>query len=364
MKFKIALFILALAFFLLFLSSCEQDLPEKRQLVRHERKDMVLLAGGDLICASYVEVAIRKYGSDYPFKKIQKYIDKADIAFANLECVISDRGRVRSSDPRKINYDATPAVMETISSSGFDVFSIANNHVYDMGADGVKRFRELLGETDLYFGGAGKNIKEASMPEIIKVNGLTIAFLFYNSTGFNFCAGNKRSGYNCMPFKKKKEALEILSKDIKKIKNADIKILTIHWGKNYNIVTSKEQREFAHAAVDMGIDIILGHSSHLFHGIEIYKDKPILYDMGDLLVSNPDYWDTRSFLYYIHILDGKFSHLEMVPIYIPNSQVRIAEGLLADEIIWRKRNLSSLLGTSLTVKDGRAFIYLSEGVAE
>ena len=314
---------------------------------------MVLLAGGDLICASYVENAIKKYGIEHPFIKVKEHIEKADIAFANLECVISDKGEKRK---KQTSYGASLISLKSVLYSGIDVFSIANNHVYDMDKTGLLRMRELLDRSPVLYGGSGKDLNEASEPVQVQVNGLRVAFLFYNSTGFNFCAGKKKAGINCLPFEEKEKALEILKSDIKKTGNADITILSIHWGPNYSADTSQSQIDFAHAAVDMGIDIVLGHSAHVFHGIEIYKGKPILYDMGDLLINDDDDWDTRSFLYNILISNGKISQLQLVPVYMPNSQIRIAEGILADEIISRFIGLSDRFKTPVKKENGKIII--------
>lgn len=356
---SVLFFLSVLLSFMFF--SCEQKTSfKKREFIKNDSKDMVLFAGGDLVCASHVENAIKVYGYEYPFLKVKEFIEKADLAFANLECVVSDRGSVRSSDPKKINYNASPNVLESLHYSGIDVFSIANNHVYDVGSTGLKRFRELLDKTSQYYGGAGKDINEAASPVIINVNGLKIGFIFYNSTGFNFCASKESDGYNCINFVDTKQALSTLKRDFSKIKNTDIQILSIHWGQNYTTEPSKEQKAFAHMAVDHGVDVFLGHSAHLFHGIEIYKGIPILYDLGDLLVDKHDGWDVRSFLFYIQIKNGKPSGLELFPIYIPDSQIRVAKGIMADEIISRMTLLSKQFGTEIVSEDGKINIEIKK----
>ncbi|HPS28988.1 MAG TPA: CapA family protein [bacterium] len=347
------IFIVFAVFLSCKLVSCNSDPVNKRKFVKNDSKDMVLLAGGDLVCASYVENAIKKYGIEYPFAKVKEQIEKADIAFANLECVISDKGDFRS---KKINYGASLISLDSILYSGIDVFSIANNHVYDMDKTGLLRMRELLDRSPVFYGGSGKDLNEASEPVQVEVNGLKIAFLFYNSTGSNFCADKKTAGINCLPFENKEKALKTLKSDVKKTNKADIIILSVHWGPNYNTNTSSAQMEFAHAAIENGVDIILGHSAHIFHGIEIFNNKPIIYDMGDFLINDDDDWDSRSFLYNIYISDGKISQLELVPVYMPNSQIRVAEGILADEIISRFIGLSDRFKTPVKTENGKIII--------
>ena len=75
----VALILLFTVFF-----SCNSDNSQKRNFVKNDSRNMVLLAGGDLICASYVENAIKKYGIEHPFIKVKEHIEKADIAFAKI----------------------------------------------------------------------------------------------------------------------------------------------------------------------------------------------------------------------------------------------------------------------------------------
>lgn len=269
---------------------------------------------------------------------------------------MSDKGEKRK---KKINYGATPAVLESVIYSGIDVFSISNNHVYDMGEAGLLRMIGLLEDSPLYYGGSGTDIRTAGKPVTVTVNGLKIAFLFYNSTGFQYCAGEKKAGYSCLDHKDFEKYTEQLKADINKIKDADVKIISFHWGDNYTTGPDDAQIRFAHTAIDSGIDIILGHSAHIFHGIEIYKNKPVLYDMGDLLVDKYDDWDTKSFIYYLTFSKKSFSKIELIPVYMPNSQIRVAEGFLAQEIIRRMSALSASFGTEFKIEDGKMILEIS-----
>ncbi|HQI04891.1 MAG TPA: CapA family protein [bacterium] len=322
---------------------------------------IVIAAAGDLVVARSLDAEIKKQGDEYPFLKIKDHLDKADIAFANLESVVADNAELRSKDPKKINYNAPSSVMGVLTKSGFDVFSIANNHIFDLGKDGISEFKGLLDKTDLLYGGAGMNYEEASKPLTLKVKGLDVAFLFYNSTGgLNHCAVKKKAGYNCMPVKNMKKALQILKKDLKKVKKANYKILTLHWGDNYKSEPTDEMIEFAHKAIDMGVDLILGHSAHIFHGIEIYKNKPILYDMGDIFLKKSGGWDTRSFIFNINVKNGMTKSIELFPTYIERNQVLLAEGKIAEENIKRMVDLSKKFNTRMKVEKDRVVIHIPQ----
>ncbi len=322
-----------------------------------QSRGIVIAAAGDLVVARSLDAVTKEHGDEYPFLKIKDHLDKADIAFANLESVVADNAKIRSKDPKKINYNAPSSVMGVLVKSGFDVFSIANNHIFDLGKKGLSEFRGLLDKTGLHYGGAGKNLRQASKPIKIKVKGLETAFLNYNSAGgLNFCAKKKKAGYNCLPLDDKERSLKILAGDLKKIKNSDYKILSIHWGDNYKTAPTQEMKEIARAAIDMGFDLILGHSAHLFHGIEIYKGKPILYDMGDIFLRKSGGWDTRSFIFNINVKNGKTESIELFPTYIKNNQVLFAQGEIAKENIKRMVELSKQFNTEMKVEGERAVI--------
>lgn len=350
---------------IILISGCDKKnsngtTPVAKTFRKHSKKDMVLAAGGDFICAREFDKTVKEKGPDYSFVKAKEHFKNADLSFANLECVVSDTAKLRSKDPKKINYNAPSTVMPALKNSGFDIFSIANNHTFDLGKKGLSDFREHLKKAGLLFGGAGKNYKEASKPVVVQVNDLKVAFLFYNSTGSNFCADKKNPGYNCIRFWKKDEAIKRLNKNLRSIKDADLVFLSIHWGKNYRKEPTQEQIDFAHAAIDAGVDAILGHSSHIFQGIEVYKKKPILYDMGDVFLKKTDSWDTRSFFFNVNVENAEIKSLELFPIFMNDTQIRFAEGMISNDIMRRFYKHSKRFGTKIKRKSGNLIIEMDQ----
>jgi len=350
------LFMISIVF---LIQSCKKD-DGRKNFISHNKKSIRLSAGGDFICARDFHKTVEDNGPYYSFIKVKEHLKNSDISFANLECVVSDTATLRSSDPNKVNYNAPSSIMPALKNSGFDIFSIANNHTFDLGKKGLSDLRDHLKEANLLFGGAGKDAKEAEKPLIIKVNGLKTAFLFYNSTGSNFCAKKKRAGYNCMPVYKKKKSLEKLKKDLQKVKGADLIVLSIHWGKNYKSEPVQEHIDFAHAAIDAGVDAILGHSSHIFQGIEVYKNRPILYDMGDVFLKKADNWDTRSFIYDLVVENSKIKSVELLPIFMNDTQIRFAEGMIANDIISRFYKYSKRFKTKIRRKGHQMIIEMDQ----
>jgi poly-gamma-glutamate synthesis protein (capsule biosynthesis protein) len=112
---------------------------------------------------------------------------------------------------------------------------------------------------------------------------------------------------------------------------------------------------FAHQLIDAGVDILHGHSAHLFQGVEIYKGKLIFYDTGDFVddyMVDPLLRNDLSFLFIIVAELQKPLSFRLVPVLISQFQVNRAQGEEAEFTRQRMVQLSLELGTSLTIKNG------------
>ncbi len=127
---------------------------------------------------------------------------------------------------------------------------------------------------------------------------------------------------------------EYIKEEMQKVKRqGDIGILSIHWGGNWGYDIPSEQIEFAHRLIDRaGIDIIHGHSSHHVKGIEVYRDRLILYGCGDFLndyegIGGFDYYRSDLGLMYFVKMDGisgSLAEIDMIPTQIRHFRVNRA----------------------------------------
>lgn len=229
-------------------------------------------------------------------------IRQSDIAFCQLEAPISEKyGYLQThawGPPR-----SHPRTIEAFSDAGFNVISYASNNAMDWGPDCFLDTIENLRKSGIQVVGAGKNIVEARKPVIIEVKGTRIGFLAYCSIILaGFAAGPNKPGiapmwawtvYHQVEHDQPGTPCEILTfadrndlqamiEDIKKLRpQVDVLAVSHHWGIHFIPATiAMYQPEVAHAAIDAGADIILGHHPHLLKGIEIYKGKGIFYSMN------------------------------------------------------------------------------------
>ena len=125
-------------------------------------------------------------------------------------------------------------------------------------------------------------------------------------------------------------------------------VLSLHWGANMVERPPRPFRRFARAALDRGVDMIHGHSAHIFQGVEVHHGKPILYDTGEALddyAIDPVLRNDRSFIILADLEDARVRALRLVPILLRGTQVGLARGRDFEETCRRMQMLSAEMGT-------------------
>jgi len=242
------------------------------------------------------------------FANVADVLRSADITFAQLEQMYSDKG---CPGPIHASY-SNPINISAFSHIGLDVAGLAGNHALDWGAEALLDTIRRLREAGIGVLGAGANLDEARQPLIFEKNGCKIAFLGYCCTGpEGYEATHSKPGFApvrvwtlykqldyqpgtpplvvTFPYK---EDMDDMIADIRKVKTrADVVIVSIHWGIHFQPVSIPDYEfEVGHAAIDAGADLILGHHPHLLKGIEIYKGKVIFHSLGNFALElNPEW---------------------------------------------------------------------------
>jgi len=240
---------------------------------------------------------------------ITPVLRQADIRLGQCERVYSERGQPPqfAYGPGGQHTRLHPRFASVWKAAGIDVVSLASNHAMDWGPDAlidtIDMFREM-GKTVI---GAGRDEEEARKPALIERNGVRIAILAYCSVlRDGQAAGKGKTGIASMrahtryapeefqpgsppkiftePYK---EDLDALQADIRKAKQqADVVLVTIHWGLRLVAKTiCTYQPPVAHAAIDAGADLIIGHHAHSIKAIENYKGKVCFYSIGNFMTT-------------------------------------------------------------------------------
>ncbi len=277
-------FIISLGLFLLietyrFPKSIDYSEPRVDELI--EEKTITLILVGDIMLDRGVEYMVEKQGNGdfrFPFLKIAKELQKANLLFGNLEGVISDKGiKVGSIYSFRVN----PEAIEGLSFAGFNVLSLANNHTFDYTREALEDCLVKLNNTGIDYIGAGFTEKEAYSPLIKKIKDTKIAFLAYTNLGpETWKAGEKNSGIAWISEKN----FEKIKKDIENAKSqADILIVSLHSGEEYSNEPTQFQIDFSKMAIETGADLIVGHHPHVIQRNEKYKNGYIFYSLGNFI---------------------------------------------------------------------------------
>lgn len=298
---------------------------------------MVLLAlMGDVMLGRLVDEDTAQLPMSYVWGDTLSILQKADFRLINLETTLTS---CEKAVPKVFNFRARPTRVHSLTEAHIDVVNLANNHSLDFGFNGLFETLETLDKAHVKRVGAGKNADEARRPVILNRGSISIGILGCTDNEPGWIAGEDKPGVHYVDIADPKS----LIRDVKELrKRVDFVILTIHWGPNMREHPDALFIKFAHMMIDNGVDIIHGHSAHIFQGVEFYKNKLILYDTGDFIDDyrvDPVLRNDRSFLFLIEVSKQKIEHLFLIPILISNHQANLAKG---EDFEWAKSRMQQL----------------------
>jgi poly-gamma-glutamate synthesis protein (capsule biosynthesis protein) len=273
MKFKISIyFCLSLIIF----SACFSQTD--RGVVKEYRsdKEIGILAGGDVMLDWGIGEVIDKEGYVYPFAGIKDFLSSFDFRYCNLECPVSAEGEPHPV--KKYIFLAKPEYIESLVYGGIDGVSLANNHTSDFGKSALINTMTILSQKGIMFTGAGMDVGSAHLPISINKRGIKCAIFAYS-----FIAESETFATHSSPGIAG-AGLDLIKEDIQQFRALNnFIIVSIHWGIEYSDYPLDDQIEIAHAIIDAGADAVIGHHSHIFQGVEIYRNRPVFYSLGNFL---------------------------------------------------------------------------------
>lgn len=235
---------------------------------------ITLTAVGDIMLSRDVEQKmISKNDWYYPFRETNETTSASDITFGNLESPLIEGPIVKTDE---MIFRADPQAVAGLQLGGFDVLSLANNHLKNKGDVGITRTLQVLDENNIAHVGAGLDSQAAQLPAIITSKGKKFGFLAYVDSA-SYEATDTRSG---SPFMNEQTLIE----DLDKLKNqVDVMIVSMHAGTEYTLTPTKKQTSFAHTAIDHGARLVIGHHPHVVQPMEKYNGGYILYSLGNFV---------------------------------------------------------------------------------
>ncbi len=237
------------------------------------------------------------------FDPTRNTLQKADVLIGHVEVPHTRRGREHTSDVPAPPSD--PDNLAALKRAGFHVATLAGNHIFDAGPNGIEDTVATLRQLGIATTGAGMSLAEAREPAIVVRKGWKVGTLSYN------CVGPKESWAHenkpgcayveiithyeldhATPGGPPKiytfaepEGTEAMLADIEKLRHkVDVLVVALHKGIGHTpAVLAMYERPLAKAAIDAGADIVVGHHAHILRGIEVYKGRPIYHGLGNFV---------------------------------------------------------------------------------
>ncbi len=273
---------------------------------------------------------------DYAFKKLV-WFTSADVTMINLETTLTT---TNNPIPKPFNFKAKPRYAKMLKDAGIDIVTLANNHMYDFGEEGLLETIKTLDAAGLKHVGAGRNNKEARKPVVMNVKGVKLAYLGYYGSGRH---GESFPATRTAPGTAMR-SLFYVGRDIAAVRDSvDLIIVNFHWGREKAHYPEESEVDFARETIKLGADIVVGHHPHVLQGVEVYRDKLIIYSLGNFIFGGNSRTLDRSAVLRIKI-DPKLPNnykAALIPVQIDYWQPHRLRGAWADSILTQLQKYSA-----------------------
>ena len=259
----------------LIAAGCSKDSTPRPQTRPAEPAYNRLIFAGDVMLSRGVRrQMLQAHDPALPFRKIAPLLAASDIAFVNLESPFSNRGPYHEGG---LIFHASPDAIAGLKLAHIAIASTANNHSRDCGPHGVEYTVNWLLKNGIEPVGTSESPERTHAGVILERHGVRFGFLAYT---FDQKNGNWRD----LDERIAMADPDVLCRDVANMRRrADVVIVSMHHGIEYMPKPSKAQIAFAHAAVDAGASLVVGHHPHVTQPEEEYHGALIFYSLGNFI---------------------------------------------------------------------------------
>jgi len=304
-----------------------------------------IVSGGDVMTDRVVKSYISAQGAGAVLRGIAPQLEKGDAAWVNLESPLSTLG---SPTPGKdYTFEGPPSMAKALAAAGINVVTLGNNHTVDYGQAALVDTIKRLEKAGVQVVGAGRDDKDAWTPAIVKTSGgATIGFLAWSDVLWPGYRATSKPGVaeGRTDIQRMKRSIRALAKEV------DYVVVGYHWGLEYENYPWGAQTSEAHAAIDAGADLVIGHHPHVLQGFETYKGRLIAYSLGDLVFDHYSIATGQTVLVDA-VLTPDGVKATLVPVYVSSSGIpAVQKGSDATTILSLVRQYSKALDTDVVIK--------------
>lgn len=216
----------------------------------------------------------RSHEPGFAFQHARAALAGADILFGNLECTLSEIG-LRRGDYHSMQMRGCPRYLDDLVGTEFTVVNVANNHAQQHGEQAFLESARLIRQRGIAVCGMRAGDHRHASPAIIERNGMRVAFLGYSL--------RPRQYFATEPLYAEGDRGSIVD-DVRAAKaGTDSVVVSLHWGSEFIDRPAPDEIKVAHAVVDAGADVVIGHHPHVLRGIERRGRGIILYSLGNFV---------------------------------------------------------------------------------
>ena len=250
-----------------------------------------------------------------PFSGVSNVTSNVDLLLINFENAATYSGNAMKGD---VPLKCSPEYVPLAKANNNTVASLANNHAFDYGIEGMQDTVSYLKDAGITPIGAGNTEDEAHQAVVQDINGRKITILNYMDAD-NFAeysyevmpyANGSNPGYSAYDY-------DDASKQISENNDSDLIIAYLHFGNEYSNSPNENQIRISHELIDYGADVVIGSHPHVTQGIDMYNGKPIFYSLGNFIFDQSN--EATHTAYFVKLdLTGDTCQCTVYPIYISN----------------------------------------------
>ena len=269
-------------------------------------------------CIAKRTLSTHTYTNDYnyPFQFVAEELRAADITVGSLDGTLSDES-LPMPCPASMNLIGPTHMVGGLQFAGFDVISIATNHIKDCGEKGFACENKAMYDTintltvaELQPVGAGKTLSEARLPVVIERNGIRFAFLGVNQIEERVWAADNIPGTAPLS----QMYIEQVKADIIAAKSiADVVIVLPHWGVEYAAEPEDIQRIWAWEFIKAGASLVIGNHPHIIQPVEMILDKPVFYALGNFVFDQEHSFRREGIVVEVNFIGTEIESWELHP---------------------------------------------------
>lgn len=301
---------------------------------------------GVIVPARCTQAALDEIGDpNHPYKEVQPILAGADISTGVFNAGMSEKA-AKTGCTITFQLVSDPGNADALAWAGFDVMSVATNHIKDCGLmkgwcdasmlDTIANIRRV----GLLPVGAGENLEQALQPVVVERNGVRFGFVSLGDSKMDevVFATATHPGIAHLDEGNARQALALARQQ------ADVVIALPHWGSEYNQVPNWLQRRQAQFLVEGGADLVVGNHTHVVQGMQMIEDVPVFYGLGNFVFDQDLRINRQSVILLVHFVGSRYVGYELIPtVGDRDGRVHLAEGEEAAAILQRIAESSAQL---------------------